>query len=89
MEEVINKQLADDMKMIRKFDGSYATFKKTFPAPKVADISERMQHADFLAGAKISKAVFDSEAVRFKDERDRSPGPAKYEPTEPTYILQG
>lgn len=42
MEEVINKQIADDMKMIRKFDGSCATFKKTYPSPKVAHISERM-----------------------------------------------
>jgi hypothetical protein len=61
MEEVINKQIADDMRMIRKFDGSCATFKKTYPTPKVAHISERMQHADFLSGAKIAKSVFMSE----------------------------
>lgn len=44
---------------------------------------------EFLHEAKLKKAVFDSEASRFEKTRERSPGPAKYEPTEPVYILSG
>ena len=75
--------------MIRKFDGSHATFKKTYPVPKVAELEERIQHGDILAGSKTTKSMFESEAVRFKNDRERSPGPATYDPQTPTYILQG
>lgn len=33
--------------------------------------------------------MFDYNGPRFAKVRERSPGPAKYEPTEPQYIVEG
>lgn len=85
----MGKQIKDDLKMIRQFDGSAATFKKTFASPKVAELEERQEITIFGVQGTAKKAVFDSDAARFERVRERSPGPAKYEPTEPVYILQG
>ena len=72
--------------MIRKFDGSYGTIKKTMPLPSVKPLEERIEHKEIgVDGIKIVSA-FENETERFEKERDRSPGPAKYEPREPVYI---
>lgn len=75
--------------MIRKFDGSHATVKKTYPVPKVPQIEERFELALFGSDGKAKTAVFDSNDRRFEKVRERSPGPAQYEPTEPVYIQSG
>ena len=85
----MGKQIKDDLKLIRKFDGSHATFKKTYPQPSVAELEERIDVPVFGTDGKKKAAVFDSEDSRFFKVRERSPGPAQYEPGEPTYILQG
>jgi hypothetical protein len=87
--EVMGKQIKDDLKMIRKFDGSHATFKKTYAVPTVTEIEQRIDVPLFGSDGKAKKAVFDSGDHRFAQFRERSPGPATYEPGEPTYILQG
>lgn len=69
--------------MIRKFDGSHATFKKTYPVPKVEELEARIQVSNFASDSKEQEhgmAVFDSKDIRFQKERERSPGPAQYEP---------
>ena len=68
--------MKDDLKMIRKFDGSHATVKKTFPSPKVAQLEARFEVGVFAGDAKPSKAVFESDSARFQSQRERSPGPA-------------
>lgn len=75
--------------MIRQFDGSAATFKKTYASPKVEELEARQEIAIFGQSGLAKKAVFESKSLKFEKERERSPGPAKYEPTEPVYILQG
>lgn len=75
--------------MIRKFDGSHATFKKTYASPTVPELEERFEMSTFAVDRQAKKAVFESDAARFDRVRERSPGPAQYEPGEPTYILQG
>ena len=73
--------------MIRQFDGSAATFKKIPPLPTVPILEERQEIPNFGSDGKAKAAVFDSEALRFEKERQRSPGPCQYDPTEPVYIL--
>jgi hypothetical protein len=87
--EVMGRQIKDDLKMIRKFDGSHATVKKTYASPTVPELEERFEISQFGLDGRSKKAVFDSEALRFDRVRERSPGPAQYEPGEPNYILQG
>ena len=53
------------------------------------ELEERFEISEFGSNAKSKKAVFDSSDNRFLSVRERSPGPAQYEPGEPTYILQG
>lgn len=70
--------------MIRQFDGSAATIKKTSPVPNVNSFEERIEYNEMGdEEGRSKKAVFDFVGPRFPKIRERSPGPAKYAPTEP------
>jgi hypothetical protein len=76
----------DEVKKLRKFDGSYATIKSLKPEVKIKKLESRLSVPDFLADSKAKCAVFNSNAFRFEIEIEKSPGPFLYEPREPKYI---
>ena len=40
-----------------------------------------------MQDSKTQTAVFDSEATRFKNKKEASPGPGAYDPNLPVYVL--